>query len=601
MRYLPLHFDLQGRNVLVVGGGAQAERKIDLLLAAGAKITCLAPQLSPAIQEKLAAPPHTLVSATWGTPHCQWLRHCRTPPQGGSDKNAASAAVSSAALQREDAMALRRRAIIKEAATAAASTTPPSARGLSESRECANAAGVGGWGGNAVALVIAATNNPETNRAVSEEAQRANIPVNVVDAPELCTVTFPAIIDRSPLVVSVGTAGASPTLARQLRERLEALVPEGYGRLADYLASRRAQLKARFKNLAKRRRATEAFLEGPGASLAMQGKPDQADPYLFNPAEQGKAKPHLSEPAEQGKAKPHLSEPAEQGKAKPHLSEPAEQGGAAPHVSEPPEQDKTDQAPHLSKPAEQVQGEVYLVGAGPGDPDLLTLKALQLMQRADIILYDNLVSPQVLARARRDAHREFVGKRSGYKSTTQEDINALLVRLAREGKRTLRLKGGDPFIFGRGGEEIITLIEQGIPFQVVPGITAATGCAAYAGIPLTHRDLAQSVRLLTGHPKDGEVRLPWQECASEDETLVFYMGLGGLASICSQLMQHGRPPSTPIAIVSKGTTPEQRVLKGTLETMPGLAARTQIQSPTLIIVGQVVAFASAPSAVPQRD
>ena len=233
------------------------------------------------------------------------------------------------------------------------------------------------------------------------------------------------------------------------------------------------------------------------------------------------------------------------------------------------------------------------MGAGPGDPDLLTLKALQLMQKANIVLYDNLVSSKVLDRVRRDATMEFVGKRSGYKSTSQEDINDLLVRLAQEGNRVLRLKGGDPFIFGRGGEEIKALVQHEIPFQVIPGITAASGCAAYAGIPLTHRDLSQSVRFVTGHPKDGEVNLFWGEMTHDNETIVFYMGLGGLTSICSQLIRHGRNANTPVAIVSRGTTPDQQVLKGTLETMPGLVARTQIQSPTLIIVGQVVNFAAS--------
>ena len=235
-------------------------------------------------------------------------------------------------------------------------------------------------------------------------------------------------------------------------------------------------------------------------------------------------------------------------------------------------------------------GEVFVVGAGPGDPDLLTLRAVQLMQKADIVLYDNLVSDRVLERVRRDAVMEFVGKRSGYKSITQEGINELLVRLAQEGNRVLRLKGGDPFVFGRGGEEITALIEKKIPFQVVPGITAASGCAAYADIPLTHRELSQSVRFVTGHPKNGEVDLAWKELSHANETVVFYMGLGGLSSICQQLVAHGRNASTPVAVISKGTTPDQRVLRGTLETIFGLAARTHIQSPTLIIVGEVVDF-----------
>jgi len=294
--------------------------------------------------------------------------------------------------------------------------------------------------------------------------------------------------------------------------------------LAEYLGSRRRELKNSFTDIESRRRRTEAFMESPGAELAMSGEGEKADAYLY--------------------------------------------------------------ADDISS----VAGEVYLVGAGPGDPDLLTLRALQLMQKANIVLYDNLVSPRVLDRVRRDATLEFVGKRSGYKSTSQEDINELLVRLAQEGNRVLRLKGGDPFIFGRGGEEITPLIEKNIPFQVVPGITAASGCAAYAGIPLTHRELSQSVRFVTGHPKNGQVDLAWKELSHANETVVFYMGLGGLASICQQLVAHGRNAGTPVAIISKGTTPEQQVLKGTLETITGLAARTQVQTPTLIIVGEVVDF-----------
>lgn len=372
-------------------------------------------------------------------------------------------------------------------------------------------------------LVVAATNDEVVNQQISGQAKAQGIPVNVVDAPDLCTVTFPAIIDRSPLVMSVGSAGTSPVLTRTVREWIEALIPERFTTLARYMESRRSKLKEQLPDVETRRRHTEAFMNSPGFEAAMAGRDTEADQHLFQ-------------------------EP------------------------------------------EAALGEVYLVGAGPGDPDLLTLRALQLMQRADVVLYDNLVSDRVLDRARRDARREFVGKRSGYKSTAQEDINDLLVRLAEEGHRVLRLKGGDPFIFGRGGEEIEALVQRGIPFQVVPGITAASGCAAYAGIPLTHRIMAHSVRFVTGHPRDGVVDLPWQELTSDKETVVFYMGLGGLASICQQLVKHGRRSDTPVAVVSKGTLPSQRVLKGTLETMPGLVARTQIETPTLTIVGDVVNF-----------
>ncbi len=372
-------------------------------------------------------------------------------------------------------------------------------------------------------LVVAATNDPAVNETVSRDAIAKNILVNVVDAPDLCTATFPALIDRDPLVISVGSAGHAPVLTRTMREWIERTIPERIGKLARYFQSRRPKMKSAMPDVDQRRRTTEQFMDSPGAELAMSGNETEADEYLFS--------------------------------------------------------------------AEATsRGEVFLVGAGPGDPDLLTLRALQLMQKADVVLYDNLVSDRVLDRVRRDATKEFVGKRSGYKSTSQEDINDLLVRLASEGQRVLRLKGGDPFVFGRGGEEIARLIEKGIPFQVVPGITAASGCAAYAGIPLTHRDLAHSVRFVTGHPKDGEVNLPFDEFTHELETLVFYMGLGGLASICQQLMRVGRSADTPVAIISKGTTPEQQVLRGTLENITGKVARAQIQSPTIIFVGKVVDF-----------
>ncbi|MBT6246901.1 MAG: uroporphyrinogen-III C-methyltransferase [Gammaproteobacteria bacterium] len=377
-----------------------------------------------------------------------------------------------------------------------------------------------------VSLVVAATDNAALNAAVAAAANLKGTPVNVVDSPDLCTVIFPAIIDRSPVLVSVGTGGASPVLARSIREMIEGYLPEGLGRLGQFLRETRPVLKKRFSDIQLRRKAVEKFMVGPGQELAQQGDYAAAERYLYDP----------------------------------------EDG--------------------------VISGEVYLVGAGPGDPDLLTLKALQLMQKADVILYDNLVSEAILSRARRDAQYEFVGKRSGYLSASQESINALLVRLAKSGKSVLRLKGGDPFIFGRGGEELEQLIEAGIPFQVIPGITAASGCAAYAGIPLTHRDYAQSVRFITGHPKNSKVQLPWHEFVSPGQTLVFYMGLAGLPDICKKLIAHGQSPETPVAVISKGTTPEQKMVTGSLGNIAERVLKAQLVSPTLIIVGQVV---SAPS------
>tara|TARA_Y100000310_G_C20489920_1_gene718685 strand:- start:114 stop:965 length:852 start_codon:yes stop_codon:yes gene_type:complete len=237
---------------------------------------------------------------------------------------------------------------------------------------------------------------------------------------------------------------------------------------------------------------------------------------------------------------------------------------------------------------ETLLGEVYLVGAGPGDPDLLTFKALRLMQNADIVLYDSLVSDAIMNLVRRDADRQHVGKRRADHSIDQEDLNDMLVRLAREGKRVLRLKGGDPFIFGRGGEEIETLSDNKIPFQVVPGISAANGCASYAGIPLTHRDYSQSVRFVAGQLNEGSVDLDWEELNPVNQTVVFYMGLIGLPVICQQLMQHGTREDMPVALISKGTTPEQQILTGSVETIAALADEAGVEAPVLIIVGEVV-------------
>ncbi|HUH36863.1 MAG TPA: siroheme synthase CysG, partial [Spongiibacteraceae bacterium] len=362
--------------------------------------------------------------------------------------------------------------------------------------------------------------------AVSEAAQALNIPVNVVDQPDLCSAILPSIVDRSPLLIAISSGGRSPVLARMLKTRIESLVPAAYGRLALLAGEFRQQVKARFAGLGQRRAFWERVLDGPAAELALAGNLDAARREL------------------------------------------AQQIDAQPDTAS--------------------LGEVYLVGAGPGDPDLLTFKALRLLQKADVVLYDRLVAPAILNMARADAERIYVGKARAQHTLRQQDINARLVTLAREGKRVVRLKGGDPFIFGRGGEEIETLAAEGIPFQVVPGITAASGCSCYSGIPLTHRDHAQSVRFVTGHLKNGSMDLPWAELVQPAQTVVIYMGLVGLPEICRQLIAHGRGADTPIALVERGTTPEQRVLVSTLAGLPDLVASENVRAPTLLIVGEVV-------------
>ncbi|RFC32313.1 MAG: uroporphyrinogen-III C-methyltransferase /precorrin-2 dehydrogenase [Candidatus Nitrotoga sp. SPKER] len=374
-------------------------------------------------------------------------------------------------------------------------------------------------------LVIAATDKIETNEEISSEAKKRNIPVNVVDNPDLCSFIMPAILDRSPLMVAFSTGGASPVLARILRGKLETLIPPAYGQLTAFAAKFRQTVKAHISNFGKRRIFWENVLEGPIAEKVFSGNDKSAETILLAMLQDNN------------------------------------------HGS---------------------VGEVFLVGAGPGAPDLLTFRALRLMQKADVVLYDNLVSKPVLEMTRRDAERIFVGKMRGHHTMPQENINDLLVRLAKEGKRVLRLKGGDPFIFGRGGEEIETLSEHKINFQVVPGITAASGVAAYAGIPLTHRDHAQSCIFVTGHLKEGGMDLNWEMLARPNQTVVVYMGLHGLEILCSKLIEHGLPEFTPAAIVQQGTTQNQRVVCGTLATLPKIAEAAKLKAPTLIIIGGVV-------------
>ena len=375
-------------------------------------------------------------------------------------------------------------------------------------------------------LVIAATNDAVVNQQVFEACEAEKVLVNSVDDPPHCRFMVPAIIDRSPLIISVASNGTSPVLSRQIRTQLETLIPHGMGKLAEFSGKWRTTVKQKITNPDERRIFWEDLYASPLKEQVFNGNEAEADQLIEQALQEWKT----------------------------------------------------------------PKGEVYLVGAGPGDPELLTLKALRLMQQADVVIYDRLVSQPIMDLCRRDAEKIYVGKARSNHSVPQEGINALLVNYASQGKRVCRLKGGDPFIFGRGGEEIQELFDAGITFQVVPGITAASGCSAYAGIPLTHRDYAQSVRFLTGHLKEGSPELPWDELVYENQTLVLYMGLVGLENTCQQLIAHGQRPNMPVALISKGTTPEQKVVVGTLADIASKVSEHHIQAPTLTIIGEVVSL-----------
>lgn len=377
-------------------------------------------------------------------------------------------------------------------------------------------------------LITAATDDSQVNAEVSRLAQANDTPVNVVDQPELCSFITPSIIDRSPVVVAISTGGSAPVLARLLRSKLEALIPASYGRLAERLHAYRQQIKNRFPEEISRRRFWEDIINGPISEQFLGGQ----------------------------------------------------------------EQTAIEQLEQLIDSSSQPErgGQVCLVGAGPGDPDLLTFRALRLMQMADVILYDRLVSKQVLNLTRRDAERIYVGKRRSDHAVPQEGINQRLIELAQAGNRVVRLKGGDPFIFGRGGEEIEQLAGAGIPFQVVPGISSANGCASYAGIPLTHRDHAQSCLFVTGHLKNGTVDLNWPQLATPNQTVVIYMGLVGLPLICEKLIEYGVPNTMAIALIAQGTTEQQVVVTGVLDTIVERVETSKVRAPTLIIIGSVVSL-----------
>ena len=380
------------------------------------------------------------------------------------------------------------------------------------------------------ALAFGASDDEALNERVHGLAEACGVPVNIVDRPELCQFIMPAILDRDGVVVAVSSGGEAPLLTRMMKARFETLVPAAYGRLARFAGRWRGRVGKAIKDGDLRRRFWENAFEGTVAELVFAGRDSEAE--------------HAMQAQLEAAAK-----------------------GA-------------EGAP---------RGEVWLVGAGPGDPDLLTFRALRLMQQAEVVLYDRLIGEGIMNLVRRDAERIYVGKSPKNHTMAQEDISSLLVRLAKEGRRVLRLKGGDPFIFGRGGEEIEALAAEGIPFQVVPGVTAANGCAAYAGIPLTHRDHAQACVFVTGHGA-GDEGPDWKALIHPGQTIVIYMGLSTLADLSAGYIANGGDPDMPAAIVEKGTRPDQRVIAGTIRDLPARKAAAKLGQPSLIVIGSVVSL-----------
>lgn len=373
-------------------------------------------------------------------------------------------------------------------------------------------------------LVVAATNSRDVNQCIADWAKAKSCPVSIADAPQSSDFIFPAIIDRNPVMIAISSSSESPALTRYLRNQLDAAIPVRIPQLARFVSALRKSIRSSIDNTEQRQRLWRTLMSSAMPNLVLAGKEQQAD----------------------------------------------------------------DISQSIIGSGVQSLGEVFLVGAGPGDPELLTLKAVRLIQQADVVFYDRLVSPEILEYCSSKAEMFYVGKAKSVHAVPQEGINQLLVDHARLGKTVLRLKGGDPFIFGRGGEEIEQLAEDGIPFQVVPGITAASGCSSYAGIPLTHRDYAQSVRFVTGHLKDGTADLPWNELIHPQQTLVIYMGLTGIAHISQELIAHGMSSDTPIALIEKGTQPEQKVYTSTLNDIAKVIEDNTISAPTLTIIGDVV-------------
>ena len=377
--------------------------------------------------------------------------------------------------------------------------------------------------GSNYSLIIAATDNKQVNKKLFNFAKKNNILINVVDQPELCTCTFGSIVERGDLVIAISTGGSAPVFARNLREKLETLLPQSTKQLIDFSSTIREKVIRSFSQFNKRRIFWELFFDAFATKKNI--------------------------------TKSNLTKLSNQ---------------------------------LIKSLRNKNSGEVFLVGAGPGDPELLTLRALHLIQKADVCIYDNLVSKDILELVRRDAQMIYAGKLRNNHTIEQKEINKLLVNYAKKGLRVLRLKGGDPFMFGRGGEEISELMAKKIKFQVVPGITAATGVAAYAGIPLTHRDYSQSCIFITGHEKNGELNINWNNLINENQTIVIYMGLNSLPSIVQNLIDYGMRKNMPIAVVQEGTTENQKVVVSTISRVNAKILKTDIQSPAIIIIGEVV-------------
>ncbi|NTS78602.1 uroporphyrinogen-III C-methyltransferase [Catenovulum sp. SM1970] len=378
-------------------------------------------------------------------------------------------------------------------------------------------------------LVIAATDDEALNETIYHYCEANKILVNAVDQPDCCRYTTPSIIDRAPITIAISSAGKAPVLARRLRAKLEVIIPKHLGELASYAGRLRNRIKQEFTTITRRRLFWERFFTS-----------------------------RLNDDFDA------LSEA---------------------------QRDELTEALIQEEKNETKMGEVWLVGAGPGDADLLTIKAIQKMQLADVILHDRLVSKDILDLARKDADFISVAKQKGYHSKPQDNINELLIKYAKAGKKVCRLKGGDPFIFGRGGEELEALVEHQIPFQVVPAVTASIGCSSYAGIPLTHRDYAQGVSFVTGHCRDDDEVAKganWQALAQSGQTIVVYMGLTQSARISASLIEHGLSADTPVALIEKGSTSKQRVVTGKLSELRQTIDDNQVISPAIIIIGQVV-------------